>query len=130
MSYRIINGKVCVVEPYDAYNSSEKTKDTKSNPNNFKDILSEKVNPKESFILSKHAKDRLQSRNISLNEQDMKNINEGINKASEKGCNNSVILYKDTALVASIKNRTVITVMDKSSSKDNIFTNIDSVVLL
>lgn len=60
----------------------------------------------------------------------MKNINEGINRASEKGSKDSLIIYKDVALVTSIKNRTIITAVDKESSKGNIFTNIDSVVLL
>jgi hypothetical protein len=34
------------------------------------------------------------------------------------------------ALITSIKNRTVITAVDKNSAKDNVFTNVDSVVLL
>ena len=60
----------------------------------------------------------------------MKSINEGINKAEEKGSKESLILYKDTALVTSIKNRTIITAVDKESSKGNVFTNVDSVVIL
>jgi hypothetical protein len=35
----------------------------------------------------------------------------------------------DLALVVSIKNKMVITAVDANSRKDNIFTNIDSVVL-
>lgn len=50
--------------------------------------------------------------------------------ASEKGARDSLILYKDVALVASIKNRTIITAVDRDESKGNVFTNIDSVVLL
>ena len=72
----------------------------------------------------------LKQRNINFNEADMKNISEGINKAEEKGCRESLILYKDTALVTSIKNRTIITALDKDSSKGNVFTNLDSVIML
>lgn len=125
----MVNGKVCPVESLQTYNDRGSLKKS-SDRGTFKDILDGKLNSKESFVISKHAAERLETRNINFDEQDMKNINEGINKAEDKGCNNSVILYKDTALVTSIKNRTVITVMDKESSKDNIFTNVDSVVLL
>lgn len=129
MSYRVINGKICTVEPIGTYNDRETLKKS-SGSDSFQNVLNEKLNPKDSFVISKHAAERLETRNINFDEQDMKNINEGINKAEDKGCNNSVILYKDTALVTSIKNRTVITVMDKDSGRDNIFTNVDSVVLL
>jgi len=40
------------------------------------------------------------------------------------------MLYKDVALVASIENRTVITAVEKERAVDNVFTNIDSVVML
>lgn len=129
MSYRIVNGKIHTVENINSFsqkNSTEKLKNT----NNFNDILKKEINEKQGFNISAHAAERLRSRSISLNEQDMKTINEGINKAEEKGCRNSVILYRDLALVTSIKNRTVITAVDKNSAKDNVFTNVDSVVLL
>lgn len=129
MSYRVVNGKICPVEALVTYNSNAKVQKS-NNVKNFDSVLHEKLDSKNSFVVSGHAAERLESRNISLDEEDMKTINEGINKAEEKGCKNSVILYKNTALVTSITNRTVITVMDKDSSKDNVFTNVDSVVLL
>jgi len=60
----------------------------------------------------------------------MKKINEGINMAEGKGAKQALILYKDMALITSIKNRTVITAIDKSQSETNIITNIDSVVMI
>ncbi len=60
----------------------------------------------------------------------MKKINEGINMADSKGAKQSLILYKDMALITSIKNRTVITALDKNESQGNIITNIDSVVMI
>ena len=72
----------------------------------------------------------LKDRNINLDEADMNRINEGLNKAEKKGAKDSLILYKDVVMVASIKNKTIITAVDKDGSKDNVFTNIDSVVML
>jgi len=50
--------------------------------------------------------------------------------AEGKGAKQALILYKDMALITSIKNRTVITAIDKSQSETNIITNIDSVVMI
>lgn len=129
MSYRVINGQIHPIEPIGGFSQQKSTEKSKKNVD-FKDILKKEINGKEGFNISAHAAERLRSRSISLNEQDMKTINEGINKAEQKGCKNSVILYKDLALVTSIKNRTVITAVDKNGAKDNIFTNVDSVLLL
>jgi flagellar operon protein len=129
MSYRVINGQIHPIEPIGGFSQQKSTGKSKNNVD-FKNILKKEINEKEGFNISAHAAERLRSRSISLNEQDMKTINEGINKAEQKGCKNSVILYKDLALVTSIKNRTVITAVDKNSAKDNVFTNVDSVVLL
>ncbi len=60
----------------------------------------------------------------------MKAIEKGFDLAADKGSRNAVMLYKDVALVASIENRTVITAVEKERAVDNVFTNIDSVVML
>ena len=128
MGYRVINGKLISIEPLAFQKTREKIQ--VSEANNFADILKKEVDKKQTFIISNHAAERLNSRNISLNEADMMKINEGINKADAKGGRESLILYKDLALVTSIKNRTVITAVDKNQEGDKVFTNIDSVVLL
>lgn len=127
MSYRVINGKLYSIDNFTMLPADNKKK---TESTDFKDVLNKEISKKDSFLISNHAAERLKDRNISLNETDMNKINEGINKAVEKGSNESLILYKDLVLVASIKNRTIITAVDKDSSKGNVFTNIDSVVLL
>ncbi|NMM61449.1 flagellar biosynthesis protein [Clostridium sp. P21] len=129
MGYRVVNGKLYLIQDFQGCNSSNK-KVNENNSGSFKDLLNKKIDNKESFVISNHAAERLKERNISFNESDMKNINEGINKAEQKGSKETLILYKDTALITSIKNRTIITAMAKENSKNNVFTNIDSVVIL
>lgn len=129
MGYRVINGKLHLIGDFPTYNKAEKNQ-ANNTKTSFKDILDKQITSKESFVISSHAAERLRQRNISFNEADMKNINEGINKAEEKGAKESLILYKDTALITSIRNRTIITAVDKESSKGSVFTNIDSVVVL
>lgn len=127
MSYRVINGKLYSIDDFTRVPSENKKKTENTD---FKNILTKELDKKNSFVISNHAAERLRDRNISLNESDMNKINEGINKAVEKGSSESLILYKDLVLVTSIKNRTIITAVDKNSSKGNVFTNVDSVVLL
>lgn len=80
------------------------------------------------FTISNHAAERMQ--NIGLNTADMNKINNAISKAKEKGSKNCLIIYKDAALITSVENRTIITVVESSRAKDNIYTNIDSVIIL
>lgn len=128
MSYRVINGKLYSVEDFTQHNLNDRK--TSGAKGSFDELLKNELKKQDSFVLSNHAAERLRDRNIMLNESDMNKINDGINKASEKGAKESLILYKDLVLIASIKNRTIITAVDKGSSKDNVFTNIDSVVLI
>lgn len=127
MSYKVVNGKLYSIDDYTRLPSENKNKVENTD---FKELLTKELNKKDSFVISSHAAERLRTRNISLNESDMNKINEGINKAVDKGSKESLIMYKDLVLVASIKNRTIITAVDKDSSKGNVFTNVDSVVLL
>ncbi len=130
MGFRVINGKIYPVNQISDLISKGNEKNNTSKIS-FQDTLN-KAQKKDNkqFVISNHAAERLKNRNISFNEADMNKINDGINKANEKGANDCLILYKDVALVTSIKNRTIITAVDSKSSKDNVFTNIDSVVLL
>jgi flagellar operon protein len=80
---------------------------------------------------SQHASQRLQTRNISLSNEQMNQLKSAVDKAAQKGARESLILMNnDLALVVSVTNRTVITAMDGSSIRDNVFTNIDSAVII
>lgn len=81
---------------------------------------------KETVKLSAHAMDRMDRRNITLTEEDMVKINDAVDTLEKKGAKESLLLYKDAAFIASIRNRTIITAM-KNEEIDTI-TNIDSAV--
>jgi hypothetical protein len=51
-----------------------------------------------------------------------------VDSVAQKGGRESLIMMGDAALVVSVKNRTVVTAMDRQSMKGNVFTNIDSAV--
>lgn len=79
---------------------------------------------------SNHAIERMQSRGISFKSDDMARLNEAVDRAAGKGSKDSLILMNDSALIVSVKNRTVVTVMDKTALKENVFTNIDSTIVM
>lgn len=93
----------------------------------FSQILGQKI---DNVKFSQHAIERLQKRNISLDQEKLAKLNDAVNKAAQKGARESLVLMNDLALVVSVKNRTVITAMDGASMKNNIFTNIDSAVII
>lgn len=84
----------------------------------------------KSIKVSAHASERLNNRNINLSQKDLKSINSAMDKAEVKGAKEALILYNDLALIASVKNRTIITAIDKSSMEEKIFTNIDSAIII
>ena len=132
MSYRIINGQMYSVGNVGQGSTlQEKINQLKQQSNNsksFTDVLKEIVNKNEGFKVSKHAALRLNE--INFNNEDMKEIERGFKIAEDKNSKNTVMVYKDVALIASVENRTLITAVDKNRTNENIFTNIDSVVLL
>ena len=94
----------------------------------FKQILQKEM---DGVKFSQHASNRLQTRNIELSAKDMEKLNTAVGKAAQKGARESLILMNnELAFVVSIPNKTVITAMDGSNLKDNVFTNIDSAVIV
>ena len=99
-----------------------------SKKTNFGQVLEKKLQGELKF--SQHARQRLQSRNIELGEAEMARLENAVSKAREKGARDSLVLMDNLALVVSIKNNTVITAVDGQHLKENIFTNIDSAVIV
>ncbi len=98
--------------------------------NSFSEILNKQIDTDKELKFSKHAMERLSNRQINISPEKMEKLNSAVEKADLKGSKESLILMDDLAFVVSIKNRTVITAVDGNSMKDNVFTNIDSAVII
>jgi flagellar operon protein len=98
----------------------------------FRDVLRTAQAPSagQPLKFSAHAQQRLESRNIRLSNDDVAKMNAMADKAAAKGAKQSLFMMRDTAMVVSITNRTVITAVDQSSMKENVFTNIDSAAII
>lgn len=79
---------------------------------------------------SKHATNRLSDRNIELTSNQLERLSDGTKKAQEKGIKESLVLVDELAFIVNTKSNTVITAMDQTETKENIFTNIDGAVIM
>lgn len=99
----------------------------------FGDILKAQseagMNP-QGVKFSKHAVSRLIDRNIALSDEQLERLNDGFRKASEKGIEEPLVLMDGYAFIVNVPNNTVITAMDQTETKENVFTNIDGAVII
>ncbi|MGN0654534.1 MAG: TIGR02530 family flagellar biosynthesis protein [Oscillospiraceae bacterium] len=98
----------------------------------FAQKLKEKLSEQPGGVeFSKHAIERLEDRNIDIGEGDMlERLNKAVEVAQEKGARDTLVLVDETAFVVSIKNNKVITTLSEEDMQGNIFTNIDSTVIM
>lgn len=85
---------------------------------------------KQSVKFSHHAEVRLQQRGIRMGPDQLAQLANAVEKAAAKGANDSLILMGNVALIVNINNRTVVTAMDQASMKNNVFTDIDSAIVI
>lgn len=98
----------------------------------FEAVLSQAGNPKTSDELkfSKHAGERLISRNISLTPQQLDRLEEGKKIAAQKGIRESLMIMDRMAFIVNVPNNTVVTAIDSDNTVKNVFTNIDGAVIV
>lgn len=101
---------------------------SQNQPIAFKDIFSDKISESTSLQFSKHANMRLNSREITLSNEQIKRVEDGVEMAKTKGINDSLVLVDNVALLVNTKNKMVITALNKE--KENLFTNIDGAVIV
>lgn len=86
--------------------------------------------PAGALKFSNHAIERMRMRGLAFSPEQLARIEQGVEKAARKGAQNTLLVSDGAALIVSVKNNTVVTVMDPSQMKDSVVTNIDSTVLV
>ncbi len=104
---------------------SHSSKLDKSSDHEFSSLLESesKIN------LSQHASVRIKSREIPWTDGVQSRIQGAMNSLEKKGSREALILIDGVAVIANVKTRTVVTVMDAEQAKEKIFTNIDSTAI-
>jgi len=131
MIERMMFNRPIPIQPDPIYENrqNQKNQQVQSETRSFADLLKEKVG-NDSLHFSAHASQRLQQRNIFLSESDHLKLTQAVDKIAEKGGRESLIVMNEVSYLVNVPNRTVITAMDMESAKDNVFTNIDSTMIL
>ncbi len=100
----------------------------------FEDILRSKTTDGTeadmSLKFSKHASTRLEDRNIEITDDLIGRLTDGYAKALNKGIKESLVMVDSLAFIVNVPNKTVVTAMDQTDSKENVFTNIDGAVIV
>lgn len=119
----------------DQYLSGKRIKNSSVSQNgiSFQEILelqTQRAETQSGVRFSKHAAQRLEDRNITLSAEQMERLENGAQKASQKGIRESLVMVDSLAFIVNIPNRTVVTAMDQTETQENIFTNIDGAVII
>jgi flagellar operon protein len=96
----------------------------------FHEAMYREITGKQEVKLSAHAEKRLRERNITLAQEDLDKINAAVKEAASKGARESLIIYEGLALITNIRNNTIVTAMGGNQGVSQVFTNIDSAVIV
>lgn len=97
----------------------------------FNTVFQQKLDKtKPSIDFSNHALQRLEKRGISLSNNDIAKLTSAVEKAQAKGVKESLVLMNNVAYIVSVPNKKVITAVDGPSMQENVFTNIDSAIIV
>ncbi len=83
-----------------------------------------------SLTFSRHVSERIERRQIDMSGDRIDRLESAVDKAAAKGARESLVLLNDLAVVVSVRNRTVITAMERDNMKEGVFTQIDSAVIV
>lgn len=94
----------------------------------FAEILEQKQTGASGLKFSKHASERLISRNIDLSESQKERLNHAVKAAEAKGIKESLVMMDNLAFIINVKNNTVVTAV--TGGEEKIFSNIDGAVVV
>lgn len=94
----------------------------------FETLLNRQLQTGE-LRFSKHASERLQQRGLDLTTDQNQRLDQAVTQLRSKGGNDALVLLDNLAMVVSVKNQTVVTVVDQNQLQEKVFTQIDSAAI-
>ncbi len=113
-----------------AKTNTQQTNQTDKSSSEFGQLFQQQIQKNQQLTFSKHALQRMDSRQIHVSPQLISQINNAVEKAKSKGIKDALILNGQTAFIVNVPSSTVVTTMSGQEMTDNIFTNIDGAVIL
>lgn len=102
----------------------------KSGESDFGQLLRQNIQQQQQLVFSKHAQQRIDSRQIQISPQLINQMSSAVQRASDKGIKDALMISGQTAFIVNVPSRTVVTTMSGQEMTENIFTNIDGAVIL
>jgi flagellar operon protein len=99
----------------------------------FEQLLQERIQQTQQtqeLQFSKHAKERIDQRGIEMTSTLMNDLNNAVAKAKQKGAKDVVVIGPKEVFIVNVPNNSVVTTLSGAEMKNNIFTKIDSAVIL
>lgn len=127
------NSFLSIEQLQDQYLNKTRQAPAAQNPEgkSFQEILeSSQARAEGKVKFSKHAAGRLADRNIELTSSQMERLQEGTQKAQQKGIRESLVIVDQLAFIVNVPNQTVVTAMSQNETAENVFTNIDGAVII
>lgn len=95
----------------------------------FAAVLADRTRGQQPLRFSGHALDRVRRRDIAVDPATIARLESACTRVAAKGGREALVLVDDTAFVVSVRNRTVITAVDREHMREQVFTNIDSAAI-
>ena len=92
-------------------------------------IVTGRKHQQQELSFSRHARERLEQRQLAFSGDDIKRIDNAVIAVSRKGGKLALILLDQLAMLVSVHHRRVITIAARENLHDNVFTNIDSAAI-
>lgn len=127
MQVKLVDRNIAVHPPISQGVPRRAETGTGARGSSFAEILGQEEK-KVSF--SKHAEERLQSAGQVMDASRLAQLQNAMDVASSKGARSTLVLMKGLAFVVAPQTRTVITVIPEERMKENVFTSIDSAVVV
>ncbi|MBT7608219.1 MAG: flagellar protein [Bacteriovoracaceae bacterium] len=99
----------------------------------FGKLLEQQLVPKgpdQEIKLSTHAAKRLQERNLNMDSEEFNKLKGAIDKLKIKGGQDSLVITPKAAYIVDVNNNTIVTAIDKDNMAENVFTKIDSTLIV
>ena len=103
--------------------SAKKVSKRNETVSSFQEIL----NNAEQIKFSKHASERLMSRNIELTQTQQERLKDATVQAQQKGMKESLVLLDNYAFIVNVPDKTVVTAVN--DVKNAVFTHIDGAII-
>lgn len=129
--YLALRSGISVTTGVPAVGTQDKVRQEVEHGSSFADALEQKIRETRGVEFSKHAMQRLEERSVDITKDNtLDRLNKAVEIAAGKGSNDALVLVDSNAFVVSVKNNKVITTIPQEELQGNIFTNIDSTVIM